>query len=108
MYSLQLQGSKGGGIEVLGQLFLANEDFRGRVQRQHVAKEIQAVCPGATAVHLEIVQLWQDMQLKAVRRDCKVCQSACIITPSCSCNLQAPVLACFQAACMVLDWASLL
>ena len=81
MYSLQLQGSKGGGIEVLGQLFLANEDFRGRVQRQHVAKEIQAVCPGATAVHLEIVQLWQDMQLKAVRRDCKVCQSACIITP---------------------------
>lgn len=40
-----LQGSKGGGLEVLSQLFLANEDFRGRVQRQHIAAEIQAVCP---------------------------------------------------------------
>lgn len=38
-----VQGAKGGGMEVLGRLFLANEEFRGRVRRHHITTEIQAV-----------------------------------------------------------------
>jgi len=38
-----LQAAKGGGMEVLGKLFLSNEEFRGRVRRTHIADEIEAV-----------------------------------------------------------------
>ncbi len=30
-------------MEVLGKLFLSNEEFRGRVRRAHIADEIEAV-----------------------------------------------------------------
>ena len=30
-------------MEVLGKLFLSNEEFRGRVRRTHIADEIEAV-----------------------------------------------------------------
>ena len=59
MCDLLIQASTGGGIEVLGKLFLANEDFRGRVKRQHIAEQIQAVC--ASAAYLDILQPWQGM-----------------------------------------------
>ena len=38
-----MQATKGGGMEVLGKLFLSNEEFRGRVRRTHIADEIEAV-----------------------------------------------------------------
>jgi len=38
-----VQAIKGGGMEVLGKLFLSNEEFRGRVRRTHIADEIEAV-----------------------------------------------------------------
>jgi len=38
-----VQTAKGGGMEVLGKLFLSNEEFKGRVRRTHIADEIEAV-----------------------------------------------------------------
>lgn len=39
---LKVQAPRGG-MEVLARLFIANEDFRGRVRRTHIHKEVQAV-----------------------------------------------------------------
>ncbi|DBA98847.1 TPA: hypothetical protein ACH3X1_014607 [Trebouxia sp. C0004] len=41
--SSEAKAIKGGGMEVLGKLFLSNEEFRGRVRRTHIADEIEAV-----------------------------------------------------------------
>ena len=61
-FAKSVQASTGGGIEVLGKLFLANEDFRGRVKRQHIAIQIQAVCFSTdSAAYLDILPPWQVM-----------------------------------------------
>ena len=38
-------------MEVLGKLFLATEEFRGRVKRTHIDAEVQAVSDAAPCVN---------------------------------------------------------
>ncbi|KAL0046056.1 hypothetical protein WJX82_001167 [Trebouxia sp. C0006] len=53
------KAAKGGGMEVLGKLFLSNEEFRGRVRRAHIADEIEAVEKAGSAVEETLFRAFQ-------------------------------------------------
>ncbi|KAL0023521.1 hypothetical protein WJX79_006936 [Trebouxia sp. C0005] len=50
---------KGGGMEVLGKLFLSNEEFRGRVRLTHIAEEIEAVEKAGSIVEETLSRAFQ-------------------------------------------------
>ncbi|KAL3131455.1 hypothetical protein ABBQ38_007763 [Trebouxia sp. C0009 RCD-2024] len=77
----QPQGSKGGGLEVLGQLFLANEDFRGRVKRHHIAAEIQAVERAGERVEATLAAAFKAVTEYSLLHDPKPTRPALVFDP---------------------------